>query len=128
DPKKIQAVKDWPIPETVKDVQSFLGFTNFYRRFVEKYSGITAPLSELTKKGVVIAKGGIKGEPLEAFETLKLRFTTAPILQMHDPTRPQRVDADASDFALACILMQQGEDGKWRPVFYHSRKFSSAEL
>ena len=80
DLKKIQVVKDQLIPKTIKDVQSFLGFTNFYRQFVEKYLGITAPLLELTKKGIVIVKGGIKEEPLEVFETLTLRFTIVPIL------------------------------------------------
>jgi hypothetical protein len=47
---------------------------------------------------------------------------------MHDPRKPTRVETDASDYALGAILMQQGEDGKWRVVFYHSRKFSGAEL
>ncbi|EFQ88580.1 hypothetical protein PTT_15489, partial [Pyrenophora teres f. teres 0-1] len=49
-PKKIQTVQEWPIPKTVKDVQSFLGFANFYRKFIRNYSRITAPLTEITKK------------------------------------------------------------------------------
>ncbi|KAK1909008.1 hypothetical protein P3342_011085 [Pyrenophora teres f. teres] len=124
-PKKIQTVQEWPIPKTVKDVQSFLGFANFYRKFIRNYSRITAPLTEITKKDV-----GFKWEKehQEAFERLKQVFLEAPVLEMYDPRRKTRVETDASDYALGAVLSQQSEDGKWRPVFYHSRKFSGAEL
>jgi hypothetical protein len=59
---------------------------------------------------------------------LKAIFLTAPVLAMYDPRKPTRAETDASDYALGAVLTQQGEDGKWRPVFYHSRKFSGAEL
>ncbi|KAK1912648.1 hypothetical protein P3342_004584 [Pyrenophora teres f. teres] len=124
-PKKIQTVQEWPIPKKVKDVQSFLGLANFYRKFIRNYSRITAPLTEITKKDV-----GFKWEKehQEAFERLKQVFLEAPVLEMYDPRRKTRVETDASDYALGAVLSQQSEDGKWRPVFYHSRKFSGAEL
>jgi len=131
DPKKIEAVQDWKIPKTVKDVQAFLGFANFYRKFIRNYSKVTTPLSELTKKEVkwkpqeAFAPGS---PPRRAFEELKRLFTTAPMLQMHNPELPQRVETDASDYALGAILSQKNEDGRWRPVYYHSRKFNGAEL
>jgi hypothetical protein len=124
-PKKIQTVQEWPKPNTVKDVQSFLGFANYYRKFIKDYSKITAPLTEITKKEV-----GFKWEQehQEAFDRIKQIFLEAPVLEMYDPRRPTRVETDASDYALGAVLSQQCPDGKWRPVFYHSRKFSGAEL
>jgi hypothetical protein len=125
DPKKVATVQEWPTPKTVKDVQSFLGFANYYRRFIEGYSGIAAPLTEITKK----EKGFTWGEEQErAFRRLQKVFLSAPVLAMYDPRRPTRVETDASDYALGAILTQQCDDGKWRPVFFHSRKFSGAEL
>jgi len=106
-------------------VQSFLGFANFYRKFIRNYSRISTPLTEITKKEV-----GFKWEKehREAFDQLKQVFLEAPVLEMYDPRRKTRVETDASDFALGAVLSQQSDDGKWRPVFYHSRKFSGAEL
>ncbi|KAH7551973.1 reverse transcriptase [Bipolaris maydis] len=124
-PKKIQTVQEWPKPNTVKDVQSFLGFANYYRKFIKDYSKITAPLTEITKKEI-----GFKWEQehQEAFERIKQIFLEAPVLEMYSPQRPTRVETDASDYALGAVLSQQCTDKKWRPVFYHSRKFSGAEL
>ncbi|KAH7556815.1 reverse transcriptase [Bipolaris maydis] len=124
-PKKIQTVQEWPKPNTVKDVQSFLGFANYYRKFIKDYSKITAPLTEITKKEI-----GFKWnqEHQEAFDRIKQIFLEAPVLEMYSPQRPTRVETDASDYALGAVLSQQCPDKKWRPVFYHSRKFSGAEL
>ncbi|KAH7562953.1 reverse transcriptase [Bipolaris maydis] len=124
-PKKIQTVQEWPKPKTVKDVQSFLGFANYYRKFIKDYSKITTPLTEITKKEI-----GFKWEQehQEAFERIKQIFLEAPVLEMYNPQRPTRVETDASDYALGAVLSQQCTDKKWRPVFYHSRKFSGAEL
>ncbi|KAH7557890.1 reverse transcriptase [Bipolaris maydis] len=124
-PKKIQTVQEWPKPNTVKDVQSFLGFANYYRKFIKDYSKITAPLTEITKKEI-----GFKWEQehQEAFDRIKQIFLEAPVLEMYSPQRRTRVETDASDYALGAVLSQQCTDKKWRPVFYHSRKFSGAEL
>ena len=67
-------------------------------------------------------------EHQEAFDRIKQIFLEAPVLEMYSPHRPTRVETDASDYALGAVLSQQCPDGKWRPVFYHSRKFSGAEL
>ncbi|KAH7562940.1 reverse transcriptase [Bipolaris maydis] len=124
-PKKIQTVQEWPKPKTVKDVQSFLGFANYYRKFIKDYSKITTPLTEITKKEI-----GFKWEQehQEAFDRIKQIFLEAPVLEMYSPQRPTRVETDASDYALGAVLSQQCTNKKWRPVFYHSRKFSGAEL
>ena len=125
DKKKVQAVLEWPTPKTVKDVQSFLGFANFYRRFIQGYSGIMEPVSSLTRKEADFT-WGTKQE--EAFQEMKRRFTEEPVLAFHDPEEEAVVETDASDKALGACLSQKKKDGKLHPIAYHSRKFSPAEL
>jgi hypothetical protein len=125
DDKKVQVVREWPTPTTVKEVQSFLGFANFYRRFIAHYSRITAPLTALTAKDVRFEWGKAQQE---AFDELKQRFTDQPILLMFDPEKPITVETDASDAALGACLSQPGPSGKLQPVAYHSRKMTGPEL
>jgi len=82
DEEKIRTIKDWKEPTNVKGIQSFLGFANFYRRFIKDYSKITTPLSALTRKEKVWEWGD---KQQEAFEMLKEAITTEPILQYFDP-------------------------------------------
>lgn len=124
-PDKVQAVLEWPIPTTVKEVQAFLGFANFYRRFIAQYSAVAKPLTELTKKDQGFHW---TNEAQRAFEDLKKRFTTAPILATFDPAQKIILETDASDFAIGACLGQLTEQGKLRPVAYYSRKLSPAEL
>jgi hypothetical protein len=125
DPEKTDEIAKWPVPKTVKEVQSFLGFTNFYRRFIKGYSAMTAPLTEITKK----EKGFQWGEKEQkAFEGLKELFTQAPMLAMYDPELEIIVETDASDFAQGICISQKQGDGKIRPIGFHSRKFTPAEL
>jgi len=125
DDKKVRVVKEWPTPTTVKEVQSFLGFANFYRRFIKDYSRITAPLTSLTAKDVPFAWGKAQQD---AFNELKQRFTDQPILLVFDPDKPITVETDASDAALGACLSQSGPSGRLQPVAYHSRKLSGPEL
>lgn len=124
DPKKVQAVTDWASPKTVRDVQCFLGFANFYRIFIKNYSQVAAPLTRLT------CKDKLEWTPAaqKAFEDLKVAFTTAPILVHPDFTKAFYMETDASDFALGAVLSQMGEDGKLHPIAFYSRKFSAAEI
>ena len=78
DPAKVSAVLDWPSPKTVKEVQSYLGFANFYRKFINNYSALTTPLTSLTRKATKFVWSPAAEE---AFRTLQHAFTTAPILQ-----------------------------------------------
>ena len=125
DPSKVAAILDWPTPKNIKEVQSFLGFANFYRKFILHYSTLTTPLTSLTRKGV---KFSWSSQADEAFRALKLAFTSAPILQHFQPDLPLTVEADASDFALGCILSQPSPDGSLHPICFYSRKFTPAEL
>ena len=122
---KVQVIRDWPEPRKVKDVQSFLGFANFYRRFIYNFSDIVVPLTRLTRKGVPFSFGE---KQRAAFQLLKDAFSTAPVLAQWEPGRPIIVETDASDYALAAILSIQLANGEIHPVAFHSRSFNPTEL
>src|SRR6202789_4562185 len=111
DPVKIAGVAEWPEPTNKKEVQSFLGFTNFYRRFICDFSHHARPLFDLTKSDV---KYHWSSEAQSAFDALKAQITSAPILTSPDNSAPFRIEADSSDFATGAVLSQQSpDDGKW---------------
>jgi len=124
DPLKVQCILDWQAPTTVKDVQGFLGFSNFYRRFIKGFSRIVRPLVHLTKKDI---KWGWNTACQKAFDTLKNAFTSAPTLRHFDPSRQIFVETDASDWVSSGILSQKDDDGVLHPVAFMSRKFDPAE-
>ncbi len=103
DPKKVSGVLEWPVPVKVKQVQAFLGFANFYRRFIKDFAKIAKPLTHLTKKDIPWVWDT---EQQEAFEVLKKAFTSAPILRIPDDVNPFRLSTDASDFAVGAVLSQ----------------------
>ncbi|KAI2652639.1 Transposon Tf2-9 polyprotein [Labeo rohita] len=123
---KVSAIQNWPQPTTIKELQRFLGFSNFYRRFIQNYSSITAPLTSL-----------LRGKPKtitwnpaahEAFQQLKKIFSTAPLLHHPDPQRPFAVEVDASTTGVGAVLSQAvGESSLLHPCAYYSRKLSPAE-
>jgi len=124
---KVEAVLDWKTPASLlTEVQSFLGFANFYQRFIKDYSRVARPLTELTKGGKKEWEWNRQSE--EAFWELKQRFTTAPILAHFNATKPVIIETDASDFAIGSILSQRDGEGKLHPVAFHSRKFQPAEI
>ena len=152
---RIETIKAWPEPTCIRDIQMFLGFANFYRRFIERYSRICLPLNKLVKGEDVHKKGPrfrnlrlrsksppgrrpmpkrptqfeFTQEARDAFNELKEVFTTAPVLRHFNPALKIRVEPDASGRAVAAILTQlQEDDGQWHPVAYWSRKMQPAEL
>ena len=125
DPAKISAVVEWPTPDSRKRVQQFLGFANFYRRFIRGFSAIAAPLHALASTQVQFHWSP---EADAAFRTLKHRFTSAPILILPDPQRQFVVEVDASNEGVGAILSQRSEqDGKVHPCAFLSRRLSKAE-
>src|SRR6185437_4612288 len=109
DPKRVKAIQEWPEPESYRDVQVFLGFANYYRRFIAKYSHITYPLTSLLKgseKGRKHGKLDWSPAAKQAFERLKEAFMTIEVLRHWDPSRETRVETDASTRALSGILSQ----------------------
>lgn len=125
DPAKVQSILEWQKPTHIKDVQAFLGFANFYRRFIKDFSKMAAPLNALTCKGKDFEwTSDCQG----AFNQLKLAFTTAPVLRHFDPSREIIIETDASDYVSAGVLSQRDDDGMLHPVAFFSKKHSAQEL
>jgi hypothetical protein len=133
DPVRVEAVASWPIPKSIRDIQVFLGFANFYRRFIERYSDVSRGLTDMlqganTKQATFPFQ--LTEQALRSFILLKRRFTRAPLLRHFDPTLPIKTETDASAFAVAGVISQlfgTGSDKKWHPIAFYSRKLSPSE-
>ena len=106
DPRRIEAVIDWPRPTTVTEVRSFLGLVGYYRRFVKDFSKIAAPLTRLTQKNV---RFNWTDRCEEHFLLLKELLTSAPVLTLPSGDEGYTVYCDASRIGLGCVLMQNGK-------------------
>ncbi|XP_065821877.1 uncharacterized protein lrfn4b [Labrus bergylta] len=125
DPSKVSAVSEWPTPTNRKQVQRFLGFANFYRRFIRNFSSIAAPLHTLTSP---LVKFQWSPQADKAFKKLRVSFVSAPILRLPDPHLQFIVEVDASEVGIGAVLSQRSPtDNKLHPCAYLSRKLSSAE-
>ena len=124
DPEKVAAVRDWESPANVKDVQSFLGFANFYRRFIKGFSRIAGPLTKLTGKNNPFIWSA---DCQQAFDKIKDSFDLDLILMHYDPDKPVILETDSSDHVNAGIMSQYGDEGILRPIAFFSHKMSSAE-
>ncbi|KAJ1037331.1 hypothetical protein NDA10_007371 [Ustilago hordei] len=109
DPEKVCTVKEWPMPESIHDIQRFLGFANFYRRFIAHFARIAKPLTSLVKPIEWFKKFELPEEAQQAFHKLIQAFTSAGVLQHFDYHLPTRLETDASDFAIAGVLKQEHE-------------------
>ncbi|CCO36088.1 hypothetical protein RSOLAG1IB_11825 [Rhizoctonia solani AG-1 IB] len=125
DKLKIQAVQDWPVPTTVKQVQSFLGFANFLQEFVANFSHMARPLHNLVKKETTW-KWTEKEQV--AFEGLKRAITEVPVLAHANPDKGYYLETDASGAALGSVLSQRQEDGQLHPIGFLSESFKGAEV
>ena len=124
DPEKIEAIKNRKPPKTVKQLQSFLGCSNYYRRFVEFYAKIAAPLHGLCTPD----KKWLWNEACEyAFNKLKEKLTSYPILRKPDFSKPFKLSTDASTTAIGAILSQEDENGNEYVVCYASRLLKPSE-
>src|ERR1700677_3166518 len=124
DLKKVEGVQNWPRPKKVKEVQVFLGFANFYSRFVKDFAKIATPLNRLTRKDQEWKWG--EDEEL-AFNDLKECFTSEPILHYPDLSKPLRVEADSSGFATGGVLSVLEDDQKWYPCAFISKSLNEVE-
>ena len=124
DPTKLKAMEQWEPPKSVKAVRSFIGFCNFYQKFILNFSALARPLHDLTKKGVTFHW---RKEQDDAFVKLKEMFLSAPVIKMPDTAKPFFVMTDASLTASGGILMQKDSNGDLHPCAYHSATFSPAE-
>jgi len=127
DPAKVEAVKKWEAPKTPTEVRSFLGLAGYYRRFIENFSKIALPLTQLTQKN----KEFIWGDKQEqAFQTLKHRLCNAPILALPDGVENYVVYCDASHLGLGCVLMQNGKVIAYasRQLKVHEKNYTTHDL
>jgi len=122
---KVKTIQEWPEPKKVKDIQSFLGFANFYRHFIFNYSDIVIPLTRLTRKNT---PWNFDDDCRMAFNTLKQAFISAPILMYWVPDTQLIVETDASDYALAAILSIMTKDNEIHPIAFHFQTFFALEL
>jgi len=119
DEEKLLGVLEWPVPTKVKQVQAFLGFANFYCRFIENFAKMSKPLSDLTKKDSTWTWGK---EQQNAFEVLKKAFTTALVLRIPNNKDLFKLSTNASDFAIGAVLLQKDmQTNLWYLVAFFSK-------
>ncbi|GFX54655.1 retrovirus-related Pol polyprotein from transposon 17.6 [Trichonephila clavipes] len=123
---KTLAVRKFPEPTTIKQVQSFLGLTGYFRKYIKDYSKIAKPLSDLTRKENLFAFF-FGTQQKEAFEKLKKIMSEGPILHLYKYGRKTELHTDACKQGYGAILLQEAEDGKLHPVYYMSKKTNTAE-
>lgn len=124
DPSKVSAILDMHPPRTVRELRRFLGIVGWYRRFVDNYASLTAPLTDLTSK----RRQFIWNEEAQtSFDDIKKVLTTAPLLVTPDFTRPFVVQCDASTSGVGGVLSQEDEEGIERPIAYFSHKLNRAQ-
>ncbi|MCO5604146.1 hypothetical protein L7F22_058306 [Adiantum nelumboides] len=119
DPSKLEVIKEWPNPRNLHELRSFIGMCAYYRCFIEKFSLIAGPLHDLTKKNVKYV--WIEGKQ-EAFDKLKQKLTSQPVLVLPDLSKPFEVQCDACGDCLGAVLLQEGHT-----IAYESRRLSSDE-
>ncbi|MBW0559124.1 hypothetical protein O181_098839 [Austropuccinia psidii MF-1] len=124
DQEKVQQILNWPPPRILKALQSFLGFANFYCRFMNNYSKKISSLTSFLTKDSCFP---LNEEALRQFHQLKEASTISPILSHFDPSLPTIVETDASDYALGAVLSQISDSGKHH-IAFDSRKLLPAEL
>ena len=124
DPVKLKGISDWPVPTTIKQVRAFLGFGNFYRRFIRKFSKLALPLNNLLKKDMQF-----DWTPAcqESFDILKKRFTEEPVLMMPDHSWTFQIESDTSKYASGAVLTQMDSNGDRHPVAFMSKTFNDTE-
>ena len=124
DPKKTSKVEEWPIPTKIQEVQQFLGLANYYRRFIQNFAIIAAPLHKLTERNRAFKW---TEECNQAFNTLKMCLTSAPILALPEWSKPFILDTDASDVGIGAVLSQIHQDGSEHVICYASRILTKPE-
>ena len=124
DPDKIKQIEKFPLPKSKTDVRSFLGLCGFYRKFIAKYSDITAPLTDLLQKDKEFE---LTSEVTKAIKTLKEKLKLAITLRTPDPTKHFYIMCDSSDVGTGGTFMQKDETGNLYPLMFYSRKLSNTE-
>ena len=123
---KTEAIRTWPVPSNVQQVRQFLGLAQHFRRFIPDFAGIASPITDLTT-GTGFKTRAIKwtSECQLAFDLLKEKLCSAPVLRTVDMDKPFRIECDSSDFSVGAVLLQPSDrDSKiWQPLAYESKRF-----
>jgi hypothetical protein len=122
---RIRSIQEWPAPKSIKQVQRFLGFANFYRMFIKNFTKTLGPVLQLLKKDHPFAW---TADCQKSFDEFKAAFAESPILIHADNSKPFYLETDASDFALGGILSQKDVNDVLRPVAFYSRKLTPPEI
>jgi hypothetical protein len=120
DPSKVKVILEWPKPNNVTEVRSFLGATQYWRKFIANFSSIAAPLHAVTSVKQVFQWGG---KQQKAFDTLKETISSAPVLALPNLRQPFEIQTDASNYAMGAVLLQHG-----KPICFHSETFNGVVI
>lgn len=124
DPGKVDAISDFPVPRTERQVRRFLGLSGWYRRYIARFASIAAPITDLLGKHPRFIW---TNEAQEAFDQLKQRLTSAPVLSHPDFSKPFFIQCDASNMGVGGVLYQLDYNGEEHPIAYMSQKLNSAQ-
>ena len=116
DPSKVEAIVNWPTPKSITEVRIFLGAAQYWRKFISNFSTIAAPMHAMTSVKRDFQWGG---KQQKAFESLKEKISSAPVLSLPDLRQPFEIQTDAIDYAMGAVLLQHG-----KPIAFHSETFN----
>lgn len=125
DIRKIKVIEEWPLPKTGKELQRFLGFANWYRRFIKNYASLSGPLYEISKKRSLDKFWN--EDKIKCFESIKEKMIKSPVLRTPDWSKPMIIQADASDLGIGAVLTQKDDNNNEYVIEYYSYKFSNRE-
>jgi hypothetical protein len=120
DPSKVKVILEWPKPNNVTEVRSFLGAAQYWRKFIANFSSIVAPLHAVTSVKQVFQCGG---KQQKAFDTLKEKISSTPILALPNLRQPFEIQTDATNYAMREVLLQHG-----KPICFHSETFNGVVI
>lgn len=120
----VEAVYNFPIPKNVREVRGFVGLCSYFRKFIEKFAVMAKPLYDLLRKDVTFE---FEAKALKAFEELKAKLISAPILSIYNPRDKTELHCDASSYGFGAILFQRKQDLKLHPIFYYSKRTTETE-
>lgn len=125
---KVKVIQDWKVPSNVQEVRQFIGLAQYYRRFIPNFASIAAPITDLTRGTGSKTRSIIWTDNCEeSFKILKQKLSSSPVLLTPNMSKPFKIETDASDYGIGCVLSQKDSTGNWRPIAFESKKLSKAE-